>query len=145
MMERGDVGIEPNMVFLVSWLERQGVEKIKSLKYEEQTAAYKRTWFSALLRFHDLIASPRSFDPEKFQRFIDAVRQSDSMRYAYKTVAMHLREKYEDGAIDAKAGSITYQLIGLAEEVRESFNTVGRRDSEEERRRRREPGYHPGD
>ena len=92
MMQRHEIGIEPNTIFVLAWLGRKGTESLKALTFEDQLSAYGEPWFVSILKFQELTASPDSFNPKEFQRFIDQVQKSASMNEAYKLIAKRTLE-----------------------------------------------------
>ena len=155
MMAHGDIGIEPNMIFALAWLEGKGFEKLQSLTFEDQLSAYAESWFAAILEFQELTASPSSFDPEEFQKFLGRVKRENSMMDAYRLIVSRTLDKMAalgeiykaKGMADTDpvwSGNIADQLIGLRD-LRKASTTQGKKAVEEEKRKILEPDYHPGD
>ncbi len=155
MMEHGEAGIEPNLISIISWLDRQGDKKLQSLTYEDQLSAYDKPWFISILKFQELTASPNGFDQAEFERFVGQVKKAETMQDAYRLIAQRtlenvsgLSENYKArklyGADTWWSGSIARQLIGLTE-LREASTNLGQSALKKEIRRRTEQDYHPGD
>ncbi len=97
MMEHGAVGIEPNLLFTIAWLDGQGAKKFQTLPHANQLYSYKLSWFAALLEFHELTFSPSIFDQEEFQAFLTKMRGTVGPEYAYKL--LFDRIMYEQAAL----------------------------------------------
>lgn len=155
MMEKREVGIEPNLVLLLGWLERKGFEVLKNMKYEDQISAYKQGWFSSILRFNEMITSSDNFNVKEFEDFLRRIKECASFEMAYKLIGKrvlehtyNLAKKYKaEGKEDTGvlwSGNITHELIGLVA-FREPTTEQGKKAVIEKERQRIEPGYHPGD
>lgn len=152
---KADVGIEPNYILLISWVERRGFEMLQNLTYEDQVDAYKQDWFVSLLKFHELITSPNGFNEDEFNKFIAEVKEARTFEVAYKIIGRRvlgqistLTEKYNKlGRKDVGAlwsGNITHELLGLID-YKSPTTEQGKKSIREKERQRFEPGYHPGD
>lgn len=154
LMAKGEIGIEPNHILVLSWLERRGFEVLQNMKYEEQQGAYKQEWFASLLRFQELTTSASQVDETAFQSFLGELKNSSSVD-AYKILAAHVlrnvnilaRNYQTKGMTDTGvlwSGNITHELIGLTD-FKTPETEQGRKAIVEAQKRQIEPGYHPGD
>ena len=57
-MEEKAIGIEPNVIIALSWIERRTFDYLAQMSYEDQVGAIKQQWFTSVLRFQELIGSP---------------------------------------------------------------------------------------
>jgi hypothetical protein len=155
MMARGEIGIEPNHIHALSWLERRAFETMQSLTYEDQSRAYRQDWLVSVLRFQELIGSPHDFNETEFQSFITKLQSSTSDRQAYQLIGTRALESIyqlakvqsDRGRTDTGglwSGNLPHELIGLVD-PRPAETEVGRRARNEDIKRMTEPGYHPGD
>lgn len=154
-MGKNEVGIEPNYIQTLAWVDRKVFEQLQSLTYEDQTGAYKQDWFISILQFQELTSSPKDFDKDEFDNFIQQLKGSSSSEQAYKLIGMRillnintLARKYKhEGIEDVGAlwsGNTSHELIGLIN-PRSAETEQGRKRIKEYVHRQQEPGYHPGD
>jgi len=155
MMHSCEIGIEPNYILLLGWVERKCFEALRGLKYEDQMSAYKQDWFASVLKFNELTASDGKFNEQEFDKFVEEVQGSKSFEAAYKLIGkrilgqtFNLVKKYKEkdrgdtGVL--WSGNITHELIALIDS-REPTTEQGRKAILENQWRRIEPSYHPGD
>jgi hypothetical protein len=154
-MQSGEIGIDPNYIQALSWLERRAFETMRNLTYEDQSQAYRQDWFVSILKFQELIGSPHDFDESAFQSFITKLQSSTSDRQAYQLIGTRALESiYQLAKIQSDrgrkdtgglwSGNLPHELIGLVD-PRPAETEVGRRARNEDIKRATEPGYHPGD
>jgi len=86
MTAQGEVGIEPNMILAVAWLEGKAYRAIRDMDYETQLSAFKQPWFHSILKFQELTASARDFNKEEFDSFIKKLKDCKTMEEAYRLV-----------------------------------------------------------
>lgn len=86
MQDKNEVGIEPNMILAIAWLERKGYKAVKDMHYEDQLSAYAKPWFHSVLKFQELTASAQLFDKEEFDGFIAKLNSSKDLKGAYGLV-----------------------------------------------------------
>lgn len=155
MMQKGEVGIEPNNIQAISWLERRAFETMQGLTYEDQSQAYRQPWFISVLRFQELTCSPHDFNETEFQSFITKVQSAKSDREAFQLIGTRALEgiyqlakiQSDRGRMDTGglwSGNLPHELIGLVD-PRSAETEAGRRARNEDIIRVTEPGYHPGD
>jgi hypothetical protein len=155
IMQSGEIGIDPNYIQALSWLERRAFEKLQELTYEEQSGACRQDWFTSVLRFQELTCSPSDFNETEFQSFIAKLQQTKSDREAYQLIGTRALESvYQLAKIQSGrgrkdtgglwSGNLPHELIGLVD-PRPAETEVGRRARNEDIKRMTEPGYHPGD
>lgn len=155
MMESGEVGIEPNHIAALTWLERRAFEVLQNLTYEDQLGAYKEDWSASILRFQELTSSPNDFNENEFQAFLQQVQNAPSMRDAYKLIAGRtldninkLARRYRERGIEDSgflwSGNTAHELIGLTD-FKPTSTEQGRKAIKEATRQQVEPSYHPGD
>jgi len=155
IMQSGEIGIDPNYIQALSWLERRAFETMRNLTYEDQSQAYRQDWFVSILKFQELIGSPHDFDESAFQSFITKLQSSTSDRQAYQLIGTRALESiYQLAKIQSDrgrkdtgglwSGNLPHELIGLVD-PRPAETEVGRRARNEDIKRATEPGYHPGD
>lgn len=87
MMRDKEIGIGPNMIMAIAWLERRGYDFLKKMTYEDQQGAHKASWFHSILRFQELTASMKRFDEEEFSGYISELLEFETSDDAYKFVA----------------------------------------------------------
>lgn len=154
MMTDGDIGIEPNLIMAISWIERRAFEVLQRMSYEDQVGAYKQEWFISLLKFEELIGSIQ-YDEEKFQSFVQNLADVGSPLEAYKLIGNHVLQNIQDliaiykqrGRTDFGAlwsGNLAHELMGLID-FKPAKTALGKKFREEDTRKIIEPGYHPGD
>jgi hypothetical protein len=147
------VGIEPSFIVALTWLEQRGFEVLRDMSYETQIGAYKLPWFETLLKFQELTSSPHKFDEQKFQAYIDQVKQLDSE--AYKLIAAHTADNLQGlvqgykaaGREDVGAlwsGNINHELLGLVD-LKPADTKLGARLRKERQQRLERTWQHPGD
>lgn len=155
MMEKHEIGIEPNQVLAIAWLERQGFNTLQGMKFEDQIGAFKQEWFTSLLKFHELTASSSEFSEDEFRTFLNSVKGAESDVEAYKLVASRVLDHADklggiyrkSGKTDVGAlwsGNLTHELIGLTD-PKPTTTEQGRKFLQERKQREIEPGYHQGD
>ena len=86
MADQKEVGIEPNMVLAIAWLERKGYRAVRDMTYEDQLSAYKKPWFHSALKFQELTASAHPFDEKEFNDFTKKLDRSKNLKEAYRLV-----------------------------------------------------------
>lgn len=141
MMQRGEIGIEPNHILAYGWLEQQGFKELQKLQYEDQMVAYKQSWFQSILRFQELTASSGNFDEQEFHQFLEEVTRKPA-KEAYKMISQrvlnnvgNLVKKYKEegkekwiGAL--WSGNISHELIGLTD-LRPAETAQGKKHRQE--------------
>lgn len=154
MMTKREIGLEPNYILALSWLERRGFEVLQGLRYEDQLSAYREKWFISLLKFQELTSSPSDSDEVEFHIFIEQLKSAPSSIEAYRMISKRtlnhinaLAGKYKElGRTDTGAlwsGNMAHEFIGLVD-FRPAATKQGRQARNENVRRLTEPGYHPG-
>ena len=154
MMSRESVGIEPNHIMAISWVERRVFQVLQTMKYEDQTGAYKQEWFLSILRFQELIGSLQ-FNEQEFQNFIQILTDSNLAIEAYKLIGRRTLENIQKlatrykqkGRTDSGAlwsGNLAHELVGLVD-FKTAQTEQGRKFRNESAKQITEPGYHPGD
>lgn len=142
MVENKEIGIEPNTVIAISWLERRAFKILQGLTYEEQQLTYKQTWFESILKFNELANSTRDFDKDEFTQFMQIVKTSPSAQTAYKLISLRvltglkaLADVYKSRGKGIFVGSlwsgnVAHELIGLTD-PRPASTPYGRRHRQE--------------
>lgn len=154
MMEEKVIGIEPNHIMAISWLERQATELLRNISFEDQWGAYKQDWFISLLKFHELIGSPQ-YNEQEFQNYIQSLISANSPLEAYKLIGRRILENIKalaalykkKGRTDLGAlwsGNLTHELVGLID-LKPATTKFGQNLRAETAQQNIEPGYHPGD
>lgn len=154
MMEEKVIGIEPNHIMAISWLERQATELLRNISFEDQRGAYKQDWFISLLKFQELIGSPQ-YNEQEFQNYIQSLISANSPLEAYKLIGRHILENIkalavlykQKGRTDVGAlwsGNLTHELVGLID-LKPAKTKLGKDLRAESAKQNIEPGYHPGD
>lgn len=155
MMQKEEVGIEPNLILTFAFLDKKCFQTLQKLKYEDQAGAYKENWFASILRFQGLTASADNYSETDFQDFVARVKNSSSMEEAYGLVSGRILEhlyalvkiykgKGREDTGFLWSGNTSHELIGLTE-LKPAQTEIGRRTANEEKRSRIEGFYHPGD
>lgn len=141
-MDQKDVGIEPNMVLAISWLERRGFKQLKDMTYEEQQSAYTKPWFHSILKFQELTASAKPFDEKDFNDFIAKLSEAKESKDAYMLAIDRILKNIGDLADEyAKksrsnmsgalwSGNIAHELMTLID-LRPADTTYGKKHREE--------------
>lgn len=154
-MSKEEIGIEPNYIMLLSWLEQECFHQLQRINFEEQTSTYKQDWFISVLNFNELINSFDCFNQQKFNEFIEKIKKSPSSEAAYKLISERVAEQAYKLAKDYKqkgkkdsgtiwSGNIVHELIGLTD-YRQATTKHGQKFILEQQRQKIEPNYHPGD
>lgn len=143
MQDRKEVGIEPNMVLAIAWLERQGHRAIKEMPYEDQVSAYKMSWFHSTLEFQELTSSAHPFDKKDFEEFTKNLSGIGDYKEAYKLVMERVlknisglsdiyRQSGKPDIIGALwSGNLTHELIALVD-PKETNSTYWKRYRKEQ-------------
>lgn len=137
------IGVEPNFILALAYLNRQAFLVMQTLTYEDQIASFKQSWFYSVLKFQELTCSASSeFQEDNFNQFISSIYKADSDVTAYKIVQARVLENVKRLADDyAKAGkpdwarflwtsNLTDQLTGLTE-LRPAKTIYGRQHRKE--------------
>ncbi|MDD3190813.1 MAG: hypothetical protein PHI66_03940 [Candidatus Pacebacteria bacterium] len=138
MMQDKEVGIGPNMIMAIAWLERCGYDFLKKMTYEDQQGAHKASWFHSILRFQELTASLKQFNEEEFNGFISELSGLENSKDAYKFVANRMlintkelakvysktSKSFMVGAL--WSGNITHELIDMTD-LKPATTAYGRR------------------
>ena len=142
MMDKREVGIEPDTLLALAWLERRGFEVLQKLTYEDQIGVYKQKWFHSILRFQELTTSPNRYDKVEFQSFLDQITQAKWCEEAYKLIGRRvldhvniLARKYKSEGKDERTGGLwsgnsVHELIGLTD-YRPAVTAYGKKHREE--------------
>jgi fructosamine-3-kinase len=143
MMQEKEVGIEPNMILAIAWLERQGYAILKNLSYEDQQGAYKKPWLHSILKFQELTASAQPFNAEEFNKFILKLSRAKDLKEAYKSVMNRtLRQVSDLATVYGKtnkshisgalwSGNIAHELTALTD-LKPATTTYGDRHKKEQ-------------
>ena len=146
MMNKGEIGIEPNLVLALAWIERKAFGILQKLSYEEQMGAYKKKWFHSILKFQELTNSSKEFNEKEFQAFLKKILNAESDVEAYKIIGKRILENISELAKSYKAvgrvhitgalwsGNVTHELIGLTD-----FKPASTRYGEKHRAERQVP------
>lgn len=141
-INHGEVGMEPNMVTALAWLERQGFYVLQNMNYEDQISIIKKKWFHSILQFQELTASPNNYSQEEFDGFINQVTNSENYIDAFKLVAKRilinlnkLARKYKAEGKNERIGALwsgntAHELIGLSE-LKPASTEYGRKHRKE--------------
>lgn len=154
MMNDKVVGIEPNYVIAISWVERRTFEVLQNMSYEDQTGAYQEKWFASLLKFQELIGSPK-FDEQQFQTYLQSVTSQKYSEDAYKLISAHTLKNIRDLTVGYKqkgrtdtgalwSGNTAHELIDLTE-FKPAKTEQGRKIRDKKLKQIADPGYHSGD
>lgn len=154
MIKEKAIGIEPNKVIAISWLEREATELLRNISFEDQQGAYKQNWFISLLRFQELIGSPQ-YSEQQFQNYIQSLLITDSPLEAYKQIGRHILENIKALAVLYKqkrrtdigalwSGNLVNELVRLID-LRPAKTEQGKKFRNENIKQIIEPRYHPGD
>lgn len=142
MMNNGEIGVEPNIVLALAWLERRGFDVLQKLTHEDQIGVYKQKWFHSLLRFQELTTSPNNYDHAEFQSFLDQITQAESDKEAYRLAGRRvldnidiLARKYKTEGKSERtgalwSGNIAHEMIGLTD-FRSAITAYGKKHREE--------------
>lgn len=155
MMREGRVGLEPNFVQIIAWLERRTFESLQKMNYEDQVSAFKQKWFKDILLFHQLTSSATLFDQKEFDQFTEILQSFRSPLDAYRYIggrtlrqltdlAKHYKNQGKQDLGALWSGNVTHELVGLVD-FRAAETVQGKKSREEAIRRQTESGYHPGD
>lgn len=153
-MLEGRIGIEPNHLMAIAWLDRIGFQVLKRLTFEEQQTAYREDWFISLLRFQQLTAST-SYDEKEFDQFMTQLKACPTYKEASVLIQQHVLVELDALARGYKAdgredvgflwnGNVAHELIGLTD-PKSAQSEFGRKQAIQDVRRKTEKGWHPGD
>jgi hypothetical protein len=125
-MERGEIGIEPNIILAMAWVDRKGSDVLRNLSFEDQLGLSRQKWFISILQFYELTSSLRDYNQQEFEEFIDKVSNVNSDEEANRLIipwaSRHIDElssKYKMAGEDEAytktfwSGNIASQLISL--------------------------------
>lgn len=142
-VQTNQIGVEPNFVLALAYLNRQAFLAMQALTYEDQIAAFKQSWFYSVLKFQELTCSASSeFQEDNFSQFISSIYKADSDVTVYKIVQMRVLENVKrladyyvsigkpDWVRFLWTGNLTDQLIGLTE-LRPAETIYGRQHRKE--------------
>ncbi|MEI7604530.1 MAG: hypothetical protein WCJ19_05945 [bacterium] len=124
LIKNETIGLEPNFIQALAWIERINYLTLKNMTYENQLIAHKQEWFQSILRFQELTGASDTYNEHSFQRFIDELEQSTSEE-AYKIILKKithdiilLEKRYQamgkgylSGAL--WSGNTYHELVGL--------------------------------
>lgn len=156
MMQKGEIGIDPNHILAFAFLDKKGFQILQSLKYEDQLGVYKQKWFHSILRFQELTASASKYNEDEFRHFVNKVIYSESPKAAYRLIVQRELDNVSKLASTYKAkgkrnwvealwsGNSAHELIGLTD-LRSASTVAGRKHREEAILRDSKSGYHSGD
>lgn len=155
MMNDHEVGIGPDFVLLLSWLDRQGFLLLQDINYEEQTGLYQQKWFTSILKFNALTTSGKNFSKEKFDDLVGEIKNKRSFQQAYElisknilehiyTLAKHYQASGRNDTGFLWSGNVTHELLGLGD-FRKPTTELGKKFVREKEQQRIERDYHPGD
>lgn len=142
MIQRGEVGIDPNFVLALSWIGRKGFEALQKLTYEGQMEAYAQPWFHSILRLQELTWSSTGYDGDEFQEFLKNVSNAKNPQEAYRLISQRgighissLAARYKEIGKDERtgalwSGNIAHELTGLTD-PRPATTEYGRRHRDE--------------
>lgn len=69
-MEKNQIGIDPKMLGLITWLDNKCAAAINNMDYEYQVAAFKEPWFKEAVKFSMLINNGgERFSETEFEQF----------------------------------------------------------------------------
>lgn len=136
-VQAGEIGIEPDDIKVISWMEHQGFKKLQGLEYEEQVGVANEEWFKQVLLFQELTAST-GFNAVDFEKFMHSVENAQHAHDSLKLVAQHAQERAKEladayiangwgektGAI--WSGNIMHELAGLGDLRRAKSAALGR-------------------
>lgn len=141
-MNEQAIGILPNTLIAIGWIEQRTKEMLQSMSYEDQQAAYKQEWFTEIVKLEELLYSREMFDQTDFDRFIISLRESSSPFDAYKLISSRmypslreLAEKYKQEGKEERvgtlwSGNLVHELINLTEH-KPASTAYGRRHRQE--------------
>lgn len=130
LIQQGAIGIEPNMIQAIAWLEQRAFEVLQSLNYDDQLTAYLEPWFQSLVVFEELTHNPDNFDSSDLQSFIGQLSASGQGLEPYRMVSARmlghvkqLADRYKSSgradAVDALwSGNVIHEFMTLAGEWR---------------------------
>lgn len=149
MYKNGQVGIDSRFITALSFLNRSAADAIRNMSFEEQVRAYRETWFSEAIRFHDLASNPSQYDVDRTDEFIRLIQQEHTLG-AYQMLGQKiiqdlgtLGKNYKNMGFERWSemlwsGNLDHELMGLID-LREPKTPEGRAykqrflSSEEER------------
>lgn len=120
------IGIEPNMILALAFIERKVFAYLQKLTYEDQTGLYKKPWFIELMKFQELTNSTE-YNSEDFNKFMQELETSKSSEAAYKLISNRVVWHITDLAKIYKAtakhdisgalwsGNVSHELIGISD------------------------------
>jgi hypothetical protein len=129
-IEQEEIGIEPNTILAIGWLERKAFHVMQALTFEQQSGLIKKPWFRSLLLFQDLTWTPgQQFDRNEFNTFLQACEKTSSEGEAVQ--GNPFEEGYVEKLQQAYAQSLSLRLI--AERTREHASALARKYTVEKR------------
>lgn len=136
LYKNGQVGIDSRFITALSFLNRSVASALRSMSFEEQVRAYRETWFSEAIKFHDLTSSPSKYDADRTNEFIRLVQQEHTLG-AYQKLGQKivqdlgtLGRNYKDRGFGRWSemlwsGNLDHELMGLID-LREPLTPEGK-------------------
>lgn len=142
-MTSGEVGIEPNLVLAIAWIERQCFMKLQNLTFERASSVHTAPWFRSILQFQELTASPNNFDPKEFERFLSSLDEAGSgesasslirqrvMNHVYALAKIYIAIGKAERTGALWSGNVAHELM-LPSAMRRAETIVGERYQKEQ-------------
>ncbi len=129
-MGREEVGLEPNTILAIGWLERKAFNAMQSITFERQASLVKKPWFRSLLLFQELTWAPgEGFNKEEFDAFLASCDKAASE--GEEVAGNPFEEGYLARLQQAYSHDLSLRLI--AERTREHVSALARRYTAEKR------------
>ena len=134
-MDSEQIGVEPNFIRALAWIENKNAKSIKSMNYEEQAGANKQEWFKSILLFQELTGAAEKFDEKEFDTYINQLQKMSS-EDAYKEIFKReiekvyiLSKRYTEAGKQNLNGSLwsgntSHELVGLID-LKNASTSIG--------------------
>jgi|GEM_PF-6909201 len=130
------VGIEPEFISALAWLENEQFKYLQKLKFEDQAGLARQETFQQILLMHELTHNDE-YDPKEFTDFMESLTRTDDL-HAARTVAKrvvgqvsalantYIKRGKREWADALWSGNVTHELMGMID-AREATTALGKK------------------
>lgn len=136
MIKEKRVGIEPELIAALAWLENEQFKYMQGLKFEHQSGLARQGIFQQILLTHELTHND-NFSQAEFDSFLEKVARMDDQTAA-RAIAQRVMRQVSALATAYKArgksdwvealwsGNVTHELLGMID-AREAATALGKK------------------
>lgn len=117
------LGIDPELIQAVVWIDFRVSTYLSQIYYEEQISLHKQPWFHELLKFRELTACSSVFNIEEFDKWLKLVEASSSGK-ARSLIGYRALMRVK-GIADELTGTPIESLRGMFNSAGSSDNFLG--------------------